>query len=312
MKARDLSLAACAVLAAAVVILGVRHLGFIFAQGEVKHDVEAPSPATVSGSGRPSVVEKGFVRKHWTPVPAISAHAALVADLATGETLMNVNPGLRWPAASLTKIVAADIFLSGLDLATPITLTRSDLAVGGNALTQDLRAGETYKAGELLRIMLISSSNEAAEALARVYGRERLIADMNARAASWGLRDTRFADPSGISADNRTTAEEWKELVRRVRASHPEVFAITRSPSVTVVEVNSGVSRTFLSTNSFAGTAEFLGGKTGTTPEAEENLLSLWNAGGRPVMIIVFGSKNRFVETSDLLTWFTNDFDASD
>ncbi len=219
MSPRNLSIAAFCVLAVAVIGAVSPQFRFIFAKQDAR-PVESSGTPTIGGP-IPASPQKGFVRVAWTPVPDTTAHAVLLFDLSTGETLYNVNPGLRWPAASLTKLMSADVLLDGMDPAKIITVTREDMAVGGNAQTRDLRAGETYRAEDLLKLMLISSSNEAAEALARDYGRDRLLSEMNARAGSWGLRDTRFLDPAGISPENQTTAEEWKIIVGRIRLAHP-------------------------------------------------------------------------------------------
>ncbi len=55
--------------------------------------------------------------------------------------------------------------------------------------------------------------------------------------------------------------------------------------------------------NVFAGTDEFLGGKTGSTPEAEGNLISIFEVsrGASPVIIIVLGTDDRFGETENIL-----------
>ncbi len=286
-----------------------------------------PSPSSEETQADPSLVAPGdlgsrptstafdsleFRRTRWTPVPALTARGVLIADPTTGETLFRISSGARWPIASLTKLMTAQIVAGAMDQERSITLARPDFADGGNSLTAAMIPGDRYRAADLLRVMLISSSNEAAEAFARTYGRDAFIAAMNARAAEWGLADTHFADPSGISAGNQSTPGDFLGLVRRIWSAHPELFEATRLPSLTVVESRTGESRTFLNTNEFAGRPDFLGGKTGTTPEAGENLLTLFSFGSRPVMILLFGSSDRFRETEALLQWFTHDFSSSD
>lgn len=261
------------------------------------------APEGISGSG-------AFRRTAWTPPPALTAEVALVADPADGGSLYELAPAARWPVASLTKLMTAEIVATGMDLNLPITLEPSDFYYGGNELTRELEAGDTYARNDLLRVMLISSSNEAAEAFARVFGRNRFIDAMNARAAQWGLKDTHFSDPSGISAGNQSTANDFKRLALRVYADDPGLLATTKRTSVSVTEQNSRVVKTFSNTNQFAGRADFLGGKTGTTPEAGENLLTFFSYQGHPVMILVLGSADRYGETAKLFSWFTHDFSS--
>lgn len=221
---------------------------------------------------------------------------------------MNVNPALRWPIASITKLMTAAVVLNKMNPEEIITLTPEDFALGGNSRTQDLQPGNAYRVKDLLKMLLVPSSNEAAEALARSYGREDFIAEMNRTAAAWGLRDTYFRDPAGFAAGNQSTALELKNMVMNIRAPHPDVFRMTEATSVTVTEVISGKKQIFLSTDQFAGRPGFMGGKTGTTPEAGENLVSIWGLAGKPVLVVVFGSTERFKDTEALITWFNHDF----
>jgi D-alanyl-D-alanine carboxypeptidase (penicillin-binding protein 5/6) len=276
--------------------------------------VLASTGGILPGSSEP-VTETGpksnFKRTTFTIAPFVTAHAALVADATTGDVFFNFNSNMRWPVASLTKLMTAVIAKENMDLSQSIVLAESDFAQGGTYLTRALEPGSTYRGEDLLKIMLTSSSNEAAEAFARVYGRSKFLAAMNQKALEWGLTNTSFSDPSGIAAADQSTASDYKELALHVWREHPEFFAITRSPSNSVFEQSFGTNQVFLNTNTFAGRADFLGGKTGTTPEAGENLLSFFSYRSHPVIIVVFGSDNRFAETEALFKWFTHDFSPS-
>ena len=61
---------------------------------------------------------------------------------------------------------------------------------------------------DLLHVMLMPSSNVAAQAMADYIGSAQFMNEMNARAAQWGMTETYFADPSGISAANESTAND--------------------------------------------------------------------------------------------------------
>jgi D-alanyl-D-alanine carboxypeptidase len=127
------------------------------------------------------------------------------------------------------------------------------------------------------------------------------MAAMNAKAAAWGLGNTHFDDPSGISVANQSTPREFVQLARLVYALHPEIFEATRSRVAAAQELTTGSSRQFSTTNNFAGRAGFLGGKTGTTPEAGDNLISVFETAGGPVAVLVFGAVDRYAATESLL-----------
>lgn len=109
--------------------------------------------------------------------------------------------------ASITKVMTAMVYLdyhrflnTKIPLQTPV---RSNLP------RQD------YSRRDLLAAMLVRSDNAAAETLARDYpgGRDAFIRAMNAKAQSLKMMHTRFADPSGLSRDNQSTAQDIGEMM---------------------------------------------------------------------------------------------------
>lgn len=236
-----------------------------------------------------------------SPALPFQARAAAAMDLSSGELLYQFHPDMRWPVASLTKVMTAVVVGEYMNPGQIITLAGPDFAVGGSSLTANLQPGDQYSVQDLLKVLLVPSSNEAAEAFARTYGASRFMAAMNSQAAIWGLTSTYFGDPSGLSAANQSTPREFLELMRHAYAEHPEIFAITQSQAVAVQELRSGVFKQFSSTNNFTGRPDFLGGKTGTTPTAGDNLVSVFLVQGRPVAVLVFGAADRYAATASLL-----------
>ena len=109
--------------------------------------------------------------------------------------------------ASITKVMTAMVYLdyhrflnTKIPLQTPV---RSNLP------RQD------YSRRDLLAAMLVRSDNAAAETLARDYpgGREAFIRAMNDKAQALKMAHTRFVDPSGLSRDNQSTAQDIGEMM---------------------------------------------------------------------------------------------------
>ena len=74
------------------------------------------------------------------PVPAPKAppvcEAYTVFDVARGEVLESLNPGLKWPPASVTKLMLASVVMDKvrkkeLSLNDPVTVSRAAAAMGG-------------------------------------------------------------------------------------------------------------------------------------------------------------------------------------
>lgn len=253
-----------------------------------------------------SSISSSFIHRGQETPPTLQVEEAYVGDLGTGEKFLGKNNNKRWPAASLTKLITAVIALRVLDANQSTTLMSADFVSNNSNII--MSAGERYKVTDLLHVMLLASSNEAAEALARTYGRPQFMAKMNGLAREWGLSNTYFDDPTGLSATNESTADDLKTLATHIYHEYPQIFEITRQDSYVVTELNSGSKKTVKSINNFAGQANFLGGKTGYTDEASGNLLSIFSYEHRPLIIIVLGTDDRFGQTENLLSWFEKNY----
>jgi D-alanyl-D-alanine carboxypeptidase (penicillin-binding protein 5/6) len=145
----------------------------------------------------------------------------------------------------------------------------------------------------------------AAQAMADYIGTAQFMNEMNARATQWGMTNTYFADPSGISAANESSAKDLMTLAQHIYASYPQVLALTDTPTATITELNSGRHIVIKSINTFAGAPGFVGGKTGNTDQAGGNLLSIFNDNDTPVIVIVLGAPALpFIDTSELYSWY--------
>ena len=73
--------------------------------------------------------------------------------------------------------------------------------------------------GTALHLALMSSENRAAQLLGRTYpgGLDNFVEAMNAKARMLGMSDSHFVDPTGLSPDNRSSAND---LVRLVKAAY--------------------------------------------------------------------------------------------
>ena len=149
--------------------------------------------------------------------PPLSAKAAIILDARDGRTLYEKNSHLRLPPASTTKVMTALLVLERLPLnaRVPIGPTAAGVANSKAGLT----LGAEYAAGDLLAATLVASSNDAAVALAEaVAGTEpEFVKWMNAKAASLGMRETRFANATGLPQKGKkqfTTAYDLAQLMR--------------------------------------------------------------------------------------------------
>jgi len=254
-----------------------------------------------------NVVSKvGFRRVGESEAPAVKAKAAIVVDLKTGEAYYELNPEARWPLASITKLVSAVVVKDFMDLKQEIDILPEDFDLETNHYI--LEQGGRYSVEDLLWAMLLNSSNESAEAVARFHGRDDFIEAMNVKAERWGLKNTNFDDPTGISVSNQSTLYDLREIMRVIYESYPEILEMTTRDGWTIYNSKSDAFSRVVTTNDFVGRKDFLGGKTGYTDDALGNLVSLFSYEDRPVLIVVFGTLDRFGDTRLLYDWFRENF----
>ncbi len=197
----------------------------------------------------------------------------------------------------MTALVTDDLML-----ANKRVLVKEEYVKFAEDAAGTIYPGEEFTVSDLQKALLVVSSNVAAETLAGEYGRSAFIQKMNAYAANIGMKETYFADPSGLSVRNQSTASDLAKLVSFIYANKPEIFLVTKQTTPQIYNWKTGEARVLVNINKFAGRTDFIGGKTGTTPEAVGNLISVFRVGqyfGR--IIIVLGSEERFAETENLL-----------
>jgi D-alanyl-D-alanine endopeptidase (penicillin-binding protein 7) len=242
-------------------------------------------------------------------VPDVRAEAAIIYNPVTGKVLWESNGNDVRSIASITKVMTAVVFLeSNPDLNREVVVERADVR---NASTTYLRAGYTVTTGDLLHLLLIGSDNAAARVLARVspQGYDGFIARMNTKAKELGLESTSYADPSGLLADNTSTAFDLAKLMTYV-SGDDRIASIMRTPYYTV---NAGRHQIMIhSTDELVmkGDVDVEAGKTGFISKAGYCLATLLRLpqGGPEVAVVVLGAKSnpgRFWETRHLFNWIS-------
>jgi D-alanyl-D-alanine endopeptidase (penicillin-binding protein 7) len=242
-------------------------------------------------------------------IPAIRAEAAIIYNPATNEVLFEENSQTQRSIASITKVMTALVYLETRpDLTQDVVVERSDVA---RASTTYLRAGYKVTPEDLLHLLLIGSDNAAARALARVstFGSAGFIDRMNDKAAELGLTETHYADPSGLLADNVSSAYDMARLIAYA-AADDRIGGIMRKAHHTVQSGRRTINVN--STNQLvkSGDIEVVGGKTGFISRSGYCLATLLKLPqtGQQVAVVVLGARSnagRFWETRHLFNWLS-------
>ena len=140
---------------------------------------------------------------------------AVIVDASANRSVYAKGADDVTPIASLTKLMTAMVTLdAGLSLDETIAIDMDDLDYLKGTRSR-LRMGAELPRREMLRLALMSSENRAASSLSRNYpgGTPAFVAAMNAKAAGLGMTHTKYADPTGLSAQNVSTANDLAVLV---------------------------------------------------------------------------------------------------
>jgi len=165
--------------------------------------------------------------------------AALVMEASTGTVLYEKEPHLRWPPASMVKmmlmLLVAERVRDGLARwSDPVTASRRASRMGGSQVY--LKEGETFTLGEMMQAVVIHSANDASVAIAEaIAGSADAFVDlMNERARQLGLQDTAYHTVHGLPPDpgqepDLSSAYDLAALAREL-VRHPQIMEWARTP----------------------------------------------------------------------------------
>ena len=224
---------------------------------------------------------------------AVQSASALVQDQASGTVLYEKKADAVVPIASISKLMTAMVALDAQpSLTEELTIGEEDVDTLKGTHSR-LRVGTQLSREEMLNLALMSSENRAAAALSRHYpgGREAFVAAMNAKCKALGLADTRFYDPTGLTASNVSSA---RDLAKMVAAAHE--YPLIREFTTTAERqfVINGRALTFRNTNSLvrsrSSSWEIGLSKTGYINEAGKCLVMQAFVNNKPTIIVLLDS----------------------
>ena len=236
--------------------------------------------------------------------PDISAEAAILIEIDSGEILYEKNANAPMYPASTTKIMTALLALEHLNLEDKITVPEDMGPADGSAMY--LLPGEVFTVRELLDGLLVKSANDAAVLLARtISGDIQSFATlMNQRAKDIGCTNTSFANPNGLHDPSHTISAHDMALIAREAMKNATFRKLVSQVNVTLDETpQTPEKRYFRNTNRFLWSTskiiynnEYIpikyevvdGIKTGYTGEAGNCLVSSGKKNDIRVISVVF------------------------
>lgn len=248
---------------------------------------------------RQSFGQKAGLHDAFDPL-SLKSSVALVIDQDTREVLLSKNEHAVLPIASLTKLMTGVIIsAASLPMHELISITQDDVDTEKGSSSR-LRVGTELSRGELLHLALMSSENRAAHALGRTYpgGMSVFVAQMNAAAKSMGMRDTRYVEPTGLSSQNQSSAQDLAMLVTAAHAD-PMLRELSTSTGYQVAVGHRTLQ--YNNTNRLIKNPAWDIGlqKTGYISEAGQCLVMQAKVAGRKLIIVFLDSAGKLSRIAD-------------
>ena len=234
-------------------------------------------------------------------LPNLKSSIALVVDLVDGHAIFGKNVEHVSPIASITKLMTAMVALDAdLPLEETIVIDHADVDQLKHTGSR-LNVGIGLSRADMLRLALMSSENRAAASLSRAYpgGREAFIAAMNRKAIELGMYNSRFVDPTGLSSENVSTAQDLAKMVKTAY-EYPLIREFTTTSSHEV-STTRGRSLQFRNSNGLVKSPDWDIGlsKTGYISEAGRCLVMQAQIAARPVVIVLLDSLGKNTRMGD-------------
>ena len=233
--------------------------------------------------------------------PLLSSQAALIMNNRTGEIRYQKNINRVMPIASISKLMAAMVVLDGKqNMNEQVTITESEIdRLKGTS--SRLSIGTTLTRSELLHLGLMSSENRAIHALGRTYpgGISAFVSAMNAKAASLGMSNTRFYEPTGLDSRNVSTASDLSKLV-----SAASDYPVIRRDSVSnsgSVYTSTGRQQNYKNSNALVreGSWNIDLQKTGYIRESGRSMVVKARINNQPITIVLLNSPSSSTRVND-------------
>lgn len=240
-----------------------------------------------------------------------AAKAAILLDMNTGRTVYEKNIDEKIYPASLTKIMTCLLALENGNLSDIVTIGEGAFnGLDGNSSTAGLQAGEQLSLNDLLYCLMLSSGNEAANAIAEhIAGSTTdFVRMMNERAYELGCTGTHFANAHGLHDEEHYTTVRDLVTITRAALKSENFKTITNTPSYTLPATNLSAERDLTTTNQLidpsTGNSFYyrraIGIKTGYTTPAGRCVISCAKGDGMYFLAVICGAETTVLDTGDV------------
>lgn len=222
----------------------------------------------------------------------IPAKAAVIMD-ASGTVLYAKYPDARLAPASTVKLITAMVVIDKLNPETKIIISRNAGKVRSSQ--PRLHADEEYTVADLLHLALMRSINAAAVALAEATAgsEQNFVFLMNQKAKEIGVRNTLFANASGLPKGVQYTTASDLALIMRTALTYPLIKEILGKKGCLIKTTQGRELYVETSNDLLWRSGSMIGGKTGYTGNARHCFVCSVNTEKGPLFFAILGARSR-------------------
>lgn len=236
--------------------------------------------------------------------------SVLVLNQNNGKVVMEKNSRKVVPIASISKLMTAMVVLDAkLPMNGVVSIDENDIDHRKKTSSR-LPIGTRMTRETAMLLALMSSENRAANTLGRHYpgGLSAFVRDMNKKAKSLGMYNTRFVEPTGLSNQNVSTAQDLAKMVAAA-TKYPKIRQFTTTAEATL-DLN-GQLKEYRNSNSLVRGGDWDIGvsKTGYISEAGRCLVMQAALANEPFIIVLLDSNTtamRAADANSIKNWVEN------
>ncbi len=264
------------------------------------------------------VVHPSVTADTFTLTNEVDAMYAVMVDV-TNNTLVAVKgASTRVYPASVSKVMTLLVAVENItDFTDTFTMTYeiTDPLYVANATVAGFAAGEKIVLEDLLYGTILPSGADACQALAlHVAGTEEAFVQMmNERAAAMGLKNTHFANTSGLHDPQHYTTCEDTAIILQEAMKNPHCRQVLSTYQYTTASTPQHPEGILLTSTMFSRMygdepegAVVIAGKTGYTTEAGHTMASFAEGeNGHDYILVTMDGSNRWKVTYDAINMYT-------
>lgn len=243
----------------------------------------------------------------------VDCKSAVLMDYNTGSVVYTKNELQHLPIASMVKIMTLNIIFDKIeedcfDINTDITASANATSMGGSQAFLDTNS--TYKAGELIKSIIVASANDSCVAMAEYISGsvEEFVVLMNNKAESLGMENTNFANCTGLPCVGQYSCAFDVATMTQKLLQHKEFYEYSKIWMFDFVHPSGRITSLSNTNKLIRGYEGCDGGKTGFTNEAMFCLSATAMRGNTRLISVTMGASSSKIRNAQNAKLFNYGF----